>query len=114
MVFLRLITKNGVYQIAGRVVRSSVTGLQTGIRYQSAICFENALKLPEETSDSDPTTTSETPVENSMGEDVSVPASQPITAKADEIGGMGNIVTLVACVPPFGPDIFEMFGVNKW
>jgi hypothetical protein len=64
--------------------------------------------------DSTPTTILEKPVEKTAGEEVSATEPPPMGAANDGIGGAGKFVTVVAHVPPFGPDILEMFGVNNW
>ncbi len=110
---LRLITTEGVVQLYGQILRSTISHLNGGLRYRSAVSFEQ--EFPLSTIDATAASTSEAesqiPSPAPENTETSVDSCAPAPPPEDEDG---NIVTLTACVLQGEPDLSEFFRVNKW
>lgn len=115
-IFLRIVTTNGVIQLAGRVLRSEISGLKGVPRYQSAIAFEEPFRLLgkgcADVADGPPAVSPES-VPPAKAE---IPANQyeAPPSLAGNLGESAAILTLTAVAAHPGSDLHEMFGLNDW
>ncbi len=110
---LRLITTEGVIQLYGQILRSTISHLNGGLRYRSAVSFEQ--EFPLQTVNATAVSTSETEREtpSPTPENVEAQADSSIPAPAPGYED-GSVVALTACVLRGEPDLSEFFRVNKW
>ncbi|HYK90265.1 MAG TPA: PilZ domain-containing protein [Acidobacteriota bacterium] len=114
-VSLRVITSEGIIQLYGQILRSTISHLNGGLRYRSAVAFEQEFPLqPEATpsesqkqADGSPEPRESPPVKPDAHIE---PKSMPDQSQVEEDG----LVTLTARVPGAEPDICKLFQINKW
>ena len=112
---LRLITTEGIKQLYGQILRCSISHLNGGLRYRSAVSFEQ--EFPLQTVN----TAAELPSESGSSLEFQSPSPDNVETRLDPSIASppsndddGNIVTLTACVLQGGPELAEFFRINKW
>ncbi len=108
---LRLITTNGVLQLYGQILRSTISHLNGGLRYRSAVAFEQefplqAVGVPASSRPRRTETGSPAPDKTELRFEGIVSKE----ARSDE----DHLVTLIANLLQGEPDLSEFFRVNNW
>ncbi len=110
-ILLRVVTIEGVIQIAGHVLRSSIASLKGIPRYQSAVEFENPLHILDDLSDSKDDNSQPFKRQSaSSGEPGAGSAYEPSMQDFDRIGG---ILEVTACEAQDAV-LVEMLKLNDW
>jgi len=110
-ILLRVVTIEGVIQIAGHVLRSSISSLKGVPRYQSAVEFENPLHILDDLSDSKDDNSQPSERQSaSSGEPGAGSAYEPSMQDFDRMGG---ILEVTACEAQDAA-LMEMLKLNDW
>lgn len=114
-VSLRFITSGGVIQLYGQVLRSTISHLDGGLRYRSAVAFEQEFPLRPESLPSEPQPEAKAPSDpQPMPPEKSDPHTTPPAAAERAKNGDDERVTLTAHVLEGEPELSKLFEVNKW
>jgi len=110
-ILLRVVTIEGVIQIAGHVLRSSISSLKGVPRYQSAVEFENPLHILDDQSDSKDDNLQ--PSERQSASSGEPGADGEHEQFIQDFGRMGGILEVTACEARDGA-LMEMLRLNDW
>jgi hypothetical protein len=109
-VAIRLVAADAVFLLHGKVLRSRAFSFQgSSLLYQSAIAFEE--ELPLLAGYQNQSQANETPEEASpqAGEEEAIaPQTQPAIVEEPAV------LTIDIPIPPWGPDLRQIFGLNNW
>ncbi len=113
-IMLKLVTSDGVFGVAGSVLRSSISSLKGTIRYQSAIAFDHPLQMLDHLKDEPvdelrSTTKTEVPAEFQES------SAQPIrqAAAGSKTSEDPAILTVSADDVP-GKPLHKVYKLNNW
>ncbi len=112
---LRLITTGGIIQLYGQVLRSTITHINGGMLYRSAVAFEREFPLQAQSAPAElqrrstlPAEPQPGPCENPVADAEPMPASD---RSKDEDDGL---VTLIVRVMEEESDLRKLLQINKW
>lgn len=115
-VALRLVTADAILLLRGYVVRSMLAVLKgSAIRYQSAVEFDEDFVLADSPIAVVSDNAAGSKAEESYAEATELrgqSAAQPLAAATQD--QLTNVLLVTAEVPHSGPELREMFGLNKW
>jgi hypothetical protein len=112
---LRVITTEGILILQGKILRCMISHLNGGLRYRSAVAFDQEFPLRTEEDLSDTQAEKETPtVSQVQGPEGQEGTPEPAVAGQEAKGDGTGFLTLTACVLQGEPDLSELFRVNKW
>ncbi|MBZ5496081.1 MAG: PilZ domain-containing protein [Acidobacteriia bacterium] len=109
---IRLVAADAVFMLRGRVLRSRALSLRgSTILYESAIAFNEELPLLAGEFD-EPAVEKEPAAAFPAVEEAA--ASQPDSQPGTAVEERPIMFTLTVPIPPTGPDLRQIFGLNKW
>ncbi len=113
-VSLRCITSEGVIQLHGQILRSTISHVSGGLRYRSAVSFEKEFPLQPENAIAESQSEVKHPPEPQLlpPEDPDAHA-EPMFASDPQQSADDGLVTLTARVMA-EPNLSKLFQISKW
>ena len=114
-VSLRFITSGGVIQLYGQVLRSTISHLDGGLRYRSAVAFEQDFPLQPESDPAErqPEAKAASDPQPSPSQEPD-PRTKPQPGAEQAEGDDDGRVTLTAHILENEPELCKLFEINKW
>jgi len=107
---IRLVTADAAFLLRGRVLRSRASSFkESALLYQSALSFDEELPFLDKPQDQPQASAAPEEAFLQAGEGEAIdPGMQPETAEKPAM------ITIDIPLPPWGPDLRQIFGFNDW
>jgi hypothetical protein len=107
---IRLVTADAVFLLRGRVLRSRAASFQgSALIYQSALAFDEELPFLDGAQDQPQADTAPEEAILQAGEGEAIDAGMK-----PGISEQPAMITIDIPIPPWGPDLRQIFGFNDW